>query len=539
MLDALSVKNKIWLLVGFVVTANLVAMIFDLRTNHGNLVDDRKHSLQQIVESSVSIIDYYQDQQSELGKEQAQKEALKVLQELRFNNGEGYVWITDTNAKIIQHPVVSDWNGTNQANLTDDNGVRVFAELASLAKINRSGFIEYVWHDPDETEVIPKLAYAQLYGSWNWVVSSGLPTNDLNDQFTKNVLSMSFIFLLITLATFFAGLKIADSMTRPLNAIKTIMQNIAQGHLNQSIESHRKDEFGDLFKSTESMLTSLRNFIDHVSQSSSQLLGLAKGLADASDYSNRILQDQKEKTELVATSIEQVSATVQDVAQNTQETADAADKANSETLHGNEMMTNTIDTITVMTNEIEQTALAIKKLEGDIEQIEGVLDVIRGISEQTNLLALNAAIEAARAGESGRGFAVVADEVRTLAQRTQQSTEEIKEMTELLQRSAQEAVIRMGSSRNQAENALKLAQDTGQGMHNIKEQIGVLNTMNTSVATATEEQGQVILDISRNVVAIRDSADATTDASQKTTNQSQDVQRTAELLNEKISFYKL
>lgn len=539
MLDALSVKNKIWLLIGFVISANLVALMIDLRSNYEGLLQDRKFQLQQIVSSAVSIIDFYQKQERELGKEQAQQEALKVLKELRFNDGKGYVWITDTNANIIQHPIISDWNGTNQASLADDNGVRVFAELASMAKADNSGSIAYLWRNPGEEEATPKLAYGQLYGQWRWVVSSGLPTNDLNEQFTSNVFRMSLLFALITLATLIASLKVVNNMVRPLNAIKEIMQNIAQGHLNQRIENHRKDEFGALFSSTQTMLTSLRNFIEHVSQSSGQLLGLAKSMADANDHSNKALQDQREKTELVATSIEQVSVTVQDVAQNTQETSDAAEHANNETIHGNEMMTNTINTITVMTDEIEQTALAIRKLEGDIEQIEGVLDVIRGISEQTNLLALNAAIEAARAGESGRGFAVVADEVRTLAQRTQQSTEEIKEMTELLQRSAQEAVIRMGSSRNQAENALKLAQDTGQGMQKIKEQIGVLNSMNTSVATATEEQGQVIQDISRNIVSIKDSADSTSDAAAKASKQSQEVQQTAKLLNENISFYKL
>jgi methyl-accepting chemotaxis protein len=164
-----------------------------------------------------------------------------------------------------------------------------------------------------------------------------------------------------------------------------------------------------------------------------------------------------------------------------------------------------------LAKDVEEVADVIQKLESDSNNIGGVLDVIRGIAEQTNLLALNAAIEAARAGEQGRGFAVVADEVRTLAQRTQQSTEEIQHMIEQLQSGANNAVQAMKLGRDRAESTVQQAMQAGESLDAIKAAVGTITDMNTQIASAAEEQSAVAEEVNRNIINISDVAIKTTE----------------------------
>src|SRR5690606_31968978 len=158
------------------------------------------------------------------------------------------------------------------------------------------------------------------------------------------------------------------------------------------------------------------------------------------DHTTQGIHNQQTETDQVATAMNEMTATVQEVARNAQQAPDAAHRATNEASAGKRVVSQTIDAIDTLANEVQKAADVIHTLEIDSGNIGGILDVIRGIAEQTNLLALNAAIEAARAGEQGRGFAVVADEVRTLASRTQSSTQEIQQMIEKLQSGARQAV---------------------------------------------------------------------------------------------------
>jgi methyl-accepting chemotaxis protein len=202
-------------------------------------------------------------------------------------------------------------------------------------------------------------------------------------------------------------------------------------------------------------------------------------------------------------------------------------------------MQNTISTVGHLASVIEKTELAIIELEQRTVDISSVLDVISAVAEQTNLLALNAAIKAARAGEYGRGFAVVADEVRTLASRTQQSTEEITGIIELLQKEAKLAVSSMKESQVQVGNSVSQAHETGISLNSIADVIHRINDMSIQIATAAEEQGAVAIEVSRNVESINLASEQTSDADAQTSQSSHDLAGLASGLNVLVKCFKV
>ena len=540
MLNAISVKHKIALIISIALIGAACVLAYELIHSRQLLIDSRKQELAYLIESTDSLINHYHSQAAKIGEEKAKEAALAAIQELRYEGGEGYFWINDLSAVIVIHPIKPELNGKDLSNFEDPKGTKVFSEFANTVKNQDSGYVEYYWERPGETKASRKLSYVKLFKPWGWVVGTGIYVDDIEELFVENVISSAVLFAFIIAVVTFIATAITRNIVLPLNQIVFALEKAAKGDLSTQLNAgDRTDEIGLLSNSANGMLLGFRKLIESITSSSDQLLRAAEQLSASSEQTSKGVEQQLGQTELVATAIEEVTATVQEVARNTQEAANATDEVDKETKAGNLMMERTINTISSMSEGTKATSAAIKKLEEDTKQIDSVLDVIRGISEQTNLLALNAAIEAARAGESGRGFAVVADEVRTLAQRTHQSTEEIKTMTELLQNGAQNAVEAMEQGQAQAESALTLAKETGKGMAQIGEQVGVLNNMNTTIATSSEEQGVVVHEVAQNIVNIRDVAEETTSAILSYTQNSQELKEIAQKIDAQISQFIL
>ncbi|WP_420329695.1 methyl-accepting chemotaxis protein [Pseudomonas rhizosphaerae] len=221
----------------------------------------------------------------------------------------------------------------------------------------------------------------------------------------------------------------------------------------------------------------------------------------------------------------QMAATVQEVARNAEQASDAAVSASREVREGDAVVSKAVIQIETLATEVGRSKVAMDELKQESNKIGGVLDVIKAVAEQTNLLALNAAIEAARAGEAGRGFAVVADEVRSLAQRTQTSTEEIATLIDGLHTRTAQVATTLENSRLLTDDSVALTRDAGTSIGNISRSITTIESMNQQIAASAEEQSAVAEEINRSVINVRDISEQTASASEETASSSVELAR--------------
>lgn len=264
------------------------------------------------------------------------------------------------------------------------------------------------------------------------------------------------------------------------------------------------------------ILNDLKLFISQTVQSAAKTSTAAEKLSIIIDQTNNGVSKQKEESEQLASAMNEMAATVQEVSRNASDAAQASTQADEAAQNGKNIVNKSIAGINNLASEVENTSNLLNGLQTETGEIDSVLSVIQSIAEQTNLLALNAAIEAARAGESGRGFAVVADEVRTLAQRSKESTEEIKAIIEKLQSGAQQAVLAMGAGLEQAAQSVEQADLAGKALDEITQSVAEIKNMNIQIATASEEQAAVTEEINKNIIRIVQIADETSNGAQLT-----------------------
>jgi methyl-accepting chemotaxis protein len=324
---------------------------------------------------------------------------------------------------------------------------------------------------------------------------------------------------------------LTKSIVNPLSRAVRAAQDIAEGNLTRPIAVDGNDEPARLLQALVAMQKNLRQTIELISGSSTQLASAAEELSAVTEESSRGLQQQNDEIEQAATAVNQMTAAVEEVARNAVSTSEASRQSTDTARQGRDRVVDTVNSIQSMATEIQATSGLVQGLAEQGRDIGKVLDVIRSIAEQTNLLALNAAIEAARAGEAGRGFAVVADEVRALAHRTAQSTTEIEQMVAGIQTRTGEAVQSMVKNTDRTQSTLGLANAAGDALELITEAISQINERNLVIASASEEQAQVSREVDRNLVNIRDLATQSAAGANQTSAASHELSRLAVDLN--------
>jgi methyl-accepting chemotaxis protein len=325
------------------------------------------------------------------------------------------------------------------------------------------------------------------------------------------------------------------SIVTPLRKAVEVAETIAGGNLSKVIEDDGKDEPARLISALSTMQTNLRQTIQHIAGSATQLASAAEELSAVTEEASKGLQQQNNEIDQAATAVNEMTAAVEEVARNAVSTSEASTQSNQAAREGRDRVVETVGAIQTMTQDVQNTSLLIEGLATQGRDIGKVLDVIRAIAEQTNLLALNAAIEAARAGEAGRGFAVVADEVRALAHRTAQSTQEIEKMVAGIQNGTGEAVQSMQQSNQRTHNTLELARAAGVALEQITQSISLINERNLVIASASEEQAQVSREVDRNLVNIRDLATQSAAGANQTSAASHELSRLAVDLNAMVA----
>ncbi|EGH70978.1 histidine kinase, HAMP region: chemotaxis sensory transducer [Pseudomonas syringae pv. aceris str. M302273] len=347
------------------------------------------------------------------------------------------------------------------------------------------------------------------------------------------------LLIAATLLTLVFAWMLIKSITTPIATALLAAETIAQGNLTRPIIIDGTDEAGRLLLAMKTMQDKLRDTLQGISGSATQLASAAEELNAVTDESARGLVQQNDEIEQAATAVNQMTSAVEEVARNATSTSQASRSAATSAGDGRDLVQETVSAIERMSGDVQGTAELIISLANESRDIGKVLDVIRGLADQTNLLALNAAIEAARAGEAGRGFAVVADEVRALAHRTQQSTSEIERMISSIQTGTEQAVSSMRNSTERAESTLNIAKGAGQALNTINSAVEEINERNMVIASAAEEQAQVAREVDRNLVNIRDLSAQSTNGANQTSAASTELSRLAIDLNGMVARFAL
>ncbi|CRM18491.1 hypothetical protein [Pseudomonas sp. 24 E 13] len=367
-----------------------------------------------------------------------------------------------------------------------------------------------------------------------------LDTNQqAEDQYNLAFNMVVGLLVIATALTLLFAWLLTRSITVPISQALEAAEEVAEGNLTRPIKVDGNDEAGRLLAAMAKMQDKLRDTLQRIAGSATQLASAAEELNAVTDESARGLTQQNNEIEQAATAVNEMTSAVEEVARNAVSTSEASRNATTSAGDGRDLVQETVSAIERMSGDVQATATLIGELANESRDIGKVLDVIRGLADQTNLLALNAAIEAARAGEAGRGFAVVADEVRALAHRTQQSTSEIERMIGSIQAGTEHAVDSMRNSTERAESTLNIAKGAGLSLDTINTAIVEINERNLVIASAAEEQAQVAREVDRNLVNIRDlSVQSATGASQ-TSAASNELSRLAVDLNGMVGRFRL
>jgi methyl-accepting chemotaxis protein len=328
---------------------------------------------------------------------------------------------------------------------------------------------------------------------------------------------------------------------QPVRQLRDRIVDIAEGDgdLTRRIPVASNNEFGELAKAFNGFLDRLGELVGSVRDAGERIGRAADEMQLVTEETRSGMHQQQGELSQMVSAISQLSVSVNEIAQRATDAEQAAKRAHDEAAAGQREVETTMESISVLAGEIDQTAEVVTTVKQDSLDIGGVLDVIKGIAEQTNLLALNAAIEAARAGEQGRGFAVVADEVRTLATRTQESTAEIHRIIEKLQGGADQAAAAMQAERERSHATVEQARRAGAALQSITDAVDVIHAVNTQIASATEEQGASASAMHHNVSAINEVSERAALATQQAAGEGGKVAGLAVELNGLISRFRV
>lgn len=358
-------------------------------------------------------------------------------------------------------------------------------------------------------------------------------------NFSSNLKMVIGMLVLALAASGLIAMATVSTIMRAVDSLETASARLADGDLLAAVDYQGRDELGRVAAAFNAMRLRMHEMITQVANATGQLAAASEETTAVTVQTSDGIRRQQSETEQVAAAMNEMSATVQDVARNAASAAEAAHAADADAANGRKVLARTVEVINTLAREVENATGVIRSLQDDSNNIGSVLDVIRAIAEQTNLLALNAAIEAARAGEAGRGFAVVADEVRTLASRTQQSTSEIQAMIEKLQGGAANAVKVMETGHRQAGEGVTQVAEAGAALESILQAVTTINDMNAQIASAAEQQSAVAEEINRNIVTVSEIAEQTSVGSQQTAATSEELAQLAAQLQSLVGQFRV
>ena len=483
MLNQMSFKRRVMLLLGTAVAGVVVLVLINTLKVHRDTMAHRRELLQAAVQTVANQVIQLQQQASsgKLSEEAAQTAAREAVRTARYGGPDGkaeYIYAWTLEGVGVMHPMKPEWAGKNMLDkIVDGQGRKTLQDMASALRSSSTGaaFSDSNFPRPGGTEPVPKLQFVMQIPGWNWMVGSGLYLDDVRALVWRAALEQIGVGLAVLAATVLVGLAITRSVLGQLggepSAAIAAMQNVAQGDLTTRIPATSANS---LMGQMQAMVDALRDTLGQVRASVESITTAAGEIAQGN-------QDLSSRTEQTASSLQETASSMEEMSGAVGQSADTARQANQLAASAATAAQRGGEVVARVTESMQGITESSRKI-GDI------IGVIDGIAFQTNILALNAAVEAARAGEQGRGFAVVAGEVRSLAQRSAEAAKEIKAL--------------IGASVDNVEQGSGLVGQTGQAMQEIVSSVSRVSDLIGEIAAAAGEQRDGIQQVNQAVTQL-------------------------------------
>ncbi|MEI7255059.1 methyl-accepting chemotaxis protein [Dickeya dadantii] len=472
----------------------------------------RKSELMHVTQLALGVVKTNAEQASSgaISQSEAQQRAMKAIKDLRYGDS-GYFTILNSQARVLMHPINEKLIGQGE-DFKDANGVYLFREMVTVTRDNQSGYTAYAFPRPGSTVAQPKVAYNSPYAPWDWIITTGLYVDDINEAFIYSLYQNVIVFVLISAVLLFLAYYINRSILRILGGEPTyaaeVAARIAAGNLSYPVTTLPGDkvsllhEMGLMREQLITVIEDIRSGAEVINAGTGEIIA---GNLELSSHTER----QATSLEKTSASMEEITSTVKQNADNTEQARRLAHSALEIASRGGAVMQEVNDTM----NGISESS----------DKIANITEVVNNIAFQTNILALNAAVEAARAGEQGRGFAVVAGEVRSLALRSAQAAREIKSLIE-------ESVSRVNSGSTKIKVADSNIQEVVSAVQHVAD-------IMVEISTATSEQGKGISYINESIVQIDSITQQNTALVQQAVAAANELEAQAQRLKESVAYF--
>ena len=480
------------------------------------MMDGYCMEIQSQVQSALAVVQTYYDksQSGELTEEEAQKMAADAVRSMRYReDASGYIWIDGEDYVLVEHPILTDQEGTNRYDLTDQNGVKVTQSVVSTAK-GGGGFNEFYFTKSDGVTVAPKIAYCQMFEPWGWAVATGNYVDEMNakidarkESIQKEFAAMLTIYGIAAVIMQAAALVISalsgSRITKGVKVVEGHLRQVAAGDLSFTISPKlrkRGDEIGEMARSLEDVRQSLAAMIGSVLETGETLNQSSEKFSEKFGYISESIQNTNQaiddlaqgatnsanETETMNEKITELGGVIEvekTGVQKLEEAVSAMAKYSSgaaESIQELERITSVtieaIDVVSEQTNRNNNSAADINK----------TIEIIKGLASQTNLLSLNASIEAARAGDAGRGFAVVAEEIRNLSEESSGNAQEIEGIVKELVGNVEISVSKMQEVIDNVQKQQKCLEETRKAFMSLKQEVSLVEGVTKEIGGQTE-----------------------------------------------------
>ena len=468
------------------------------------------------VQGAKNVIQSYYDrsQSGELTEEEAKKMAAEAVRHMRYrDDASGYIWIDGEDYVLVMHPILSEQEGDNRYDLTDQNGVKVTQSVVAAAKAG-GGYHEFYFTKSDGVTVAPKLAYSEMFEPWGWAVATGNYIDDMNAKIDSRkegiqqefstmlmIYGVAAVVMLLTALVISAvgGMRI----TKGIKMVEGNLQQAAMGDMSFTVSPvllRRADEIGGMASSLENVRQSLANMLGNVIHTGEALNKSSEKFSEKFGYISKSIRDtnqaiedlaqgatnQANETEIVNEKIVELGSVIE-VEKNGVHKLEEAVSAMTGHSSGASSSIAELDQITKVTIEaIDIVSEQTNRNNDSAANINKAIEIIKGLAAQTNLLSLNASIEAARAGDAGRGFAVVAEEIRNLSEESSGNAQEIEGIVKELVGNVEVSVSKMNEVMRNVQKQQQCLNETRAAFSHLTEEVAQVEEVTKEIGSQTE-----------------------------------------------------